>query len=100
MGWMARLKALDDRLLPRSSKTPSVKDYRRATVIGVVGVVTMTVAGFLIEAASFFGGAILLLVLTGMNVVRWRRLARAERDQHPPTPPCPVRPGGGAVRPF
>lgn len=78
MGWTARLKALDDRLLGNPT-TPTASDYRRATLTGAVGVLAMTAASFAAEAPSLLGSASVLLGVTGMNAVRWRRSSLAER---------------------
>lgn len=79
MGWIARLKALDDRVLPKP-KPGTVEDFRRATLIGIVGVLVLISCAVVFRATPFLYGATTIVILTGMNAARWRRFHLAKRD--------------------
>ncbi len=80
MVWTARLKSLDERVLGKP-KTPNIKDSRRGTLIGVLGVLVMILVAVVTQASSFVYAAVSLFFLTAMNAVQWRRLKLAERDR-------------------
>ncbi len=72
MGWTARLKALDDRVLPKPKRI-TLRDLRRATIIGVVAALAFVIAAVFIEG-PLISGAITMTLLTAINATRWRRL--------------------------
>lgn len=77
MSWTARLKALDDRVLPKP-KRPTLRDARRGTLLGVVATLSFITAAVVVEG-SLISGAITMTVLTVINARRWRRLHLAQR---------------------
>ncbi len=79
MGWTARLKPLDDRVLGKP-KPPTLEGYRRGTLVGVVVSLALIGAFVVIRDASMLGGLVTMVGLTGLQALGWRRLHIAQRS--------------------
>ncbi len=78
MGWTARLKALDDRVFGKP-KPPTLEAYRRGTLVGVVLSLIFIVALVVIQEASMLGGLVVMVGLTGLQALEWRKMHLAQR---------------------